>query len=355
METVSVFTEREAYWSMTIEEVAKLAGVSKATVSRVLNNSGYVKEKTREAVERIVKEYHYVPMASAVSLSKQETNVIGMIVPEIDNMFYSDILRGVTEVADENDLSLVVFDTQNNAAKEARAMRTISQQRVKGLLMAPAVDYMTSTLGVELRKQLNALNIPVVIIDRDSENMPWDGVFYENYQSSYQAATEFIKAGHRKLSIITGDLGLKIGRDRLQGYRQSIIDHGLELLDEDIYEGNFLEDRAYELAMQIFARDTMPDAVYCCNNRTSLGFLKAAGKAGIKLGQDIGFIGNDRLTVLEQLGMPISCVYRDNFEQGRMALRMLLTRIENPNSPRNICMIPYSVYLCGTEKKTRTP
>ena len=336
---------------LTIKDVATLAGVSKATVSRVLNNSGYVNDKTREKVERVVKEHHYVPMASAVSLSKQESTAIGVVVPEIDNVFYSDILRGITEVADRHDLSLVFFDTQNSAEKEDRAMRMLSQQRVKGLVLSPAVDYGMSSLGVELRKQLSALHIPVVIVDRDSENMQWDGVFYENYQCSYQAAVELYKAGNRRLGIITGDLRLKIGRDRLDGFRQGAFDCGVPLQPQDIYEGDFLEERAYQIAKRIFETYDRPDAVYCCNNRTSLGFLKAAGEAGIRIGEDIGVIGNDRIQILDQLGIPFSCVYRDNYEMGRVALRMLLERIEDPSRPRNICMIPYSVYLCGSEKK----
>lgn len=336
---------------ITIKDVAELAGVSKATVSRALNNSGYVNDETRKKIEKIVQEQHYVPSASAVSLSKQETSVIGVVIPEIDNMFYGDILHGITEVADQHDLSLVFFDTQNNAEKEERAMRMLSQQRVRGLVLAPAVDYSVSALGEELHKRLNAMKIPVVIVDRDSENMQWDGVFYENYRCSHQAALELYKAGNRRLGIITGDLKLKIGRDRLEGFRQGVLDCGLELRKEDIFEGDFLEQRAYEISKQIFSSDDRPDAIYCCNNRTILGFLKAAGEVGIRPGKDIAVIGNDRIQLLDQLGIPFSCVYRDNYEMGRTALRMLLERIENPDKPRNICIIPYSVHLCGTEKK----
>lgn len=334
---------------ITITDVAKLAGVSKATVSRVLNNSGYVNEETRKRVEQIVKENHYVPSASAINLSKQESTAIGVVVPEIDNLFYGDILHGITEIADQHDLSLVFFDTQNKAEKEARALHTLSQQRVRGLILAPAVDYSLSSLGRELRKQLKALDIPVVIVDRDSENMHWDGVFYESYQSSYRAAQILHKAGHTRMGIITGDLGLKIGRDRLQGFRQGVLDNGLELRDEDIFEGDFLEERAYQLTKKMFLSGDWPTAIYTCNNRTSLGFLKAARECKIRIGKDIAVIGNDRIAMIDQLGIPFSCVYRDNIEMGRLALKMLLERIENPTRPRNICMIPYQVHLCGTE------
>lgn len=327
-----------------------MAGVSKATVSRVLNNSGYVNKATREKVEKVMRDNQYLPSANAVSLSRQETSTIGVVVPEINNMFYGDVLRGITDVADHEELSLMFFDTQDNGEKEARALRTLSQQRVRGLILAPAVDYSNDAMAINLRKQLNALNIPVVIVDRDSENMTWDGVFYENYQSSYQAAVELYKAGNRRLGIITGDLKLKIGRDRLKGFRQGVLDCGLELQGKDVFEGDFLTPRAYELSKAMFRSGDWPEAIYTSNNSTSLGFLKAAHECGIQIGKDIAVIGNDQIGILNMLGIPFSCVYRDNYEMGRVALQMLLERIENPDRPRNICMIPYSVQLLGSER-----
>lgn len=335
---------------ITIKDVAELAGVSKATVSRVLNNSGYVNTATREKVESVMKEHHYLPSANAISLSRQESSTIGVVVPEIDNMFYGDVLHGITEIADKNDLSLMFFDTQDNGEKEARALSTLSKQRVRGLILAPAVDYSIDAMASCLRKQLSELNIPVVIVDRDWENMTWDGVFYENYRSSYQAAIELFKAGNRRLGVITGDLKLKIGRDRFQGFKQGVLDCGLELRAEDVLEGDFLTPRAYELSKAMFKSGDWPEAVYTSNNSTSLGFLKAANECGIRIGKDIAVIGNDNISILDMLGVPFSCVNRDNQEMGRVALQMLLDRIENPDHPRKICMVPYSVQLKGSEK-----
>lgn len=336
---------------ITIKEVAELVGVSKATVSRVINNSGYVNSETRRKVEEVVKKYNYVPSANAVNLSKQETSTIGVVVPEIDNMFYGEIVHGITEVADENGLSLIIFDTQNNEIKELQALQTLSQQRVRGLLLAPAVDYAKREAGDMIRRQLKALNIPVVILDRDSEKMDWDGVFYENYESSYQVARTFSEAGHHRVGIITGDLELKIGRDRLAGFCDGARDFGLQLDERDIMKGNFLTDRAYQLAKEMFLSGDMPDAVYTCNNRTSIGFMKAAFECGIKTGQDIGFMGNDRIAILDSVGLEFSCVYRDTFEMGRTGLRLLLDRIEHPDQPPKVSRISYQVRLVGTEKK----
>lgn len=336
---------------ITIKKVAQLAGVSTATVSRVINNSGYVNGKTRDTVESIMREYHYVPLDSAVNLSKQESSTIGIVIPEIDNVFYSEILHGISEVADENGLSPIIFDTQNNAEKEARALRLISRQRVRGLLLAPAVDYAKTSLGKELKDILTDLQIPVVIVDREADGISWDSVFYQNYESSFAVAEALYHAGGRRMAVITGDLKLKIGRDRLNGFAAGLKLTGLKLRKDDIYEGNFLEPMAYELSRKMLMKRSLPDAVYTCNNRTSLGFLKAAGELGIQVGKDIGLMGNDSLRILDELGIPFSCAYRDTAEMGRIALRLLLKRIDHPDDPREIYRMPFSIALRGSEKK----
>lgn len=125
---------------ITIKDVAELAGVSKATVSRALNNSGYVSPETKKKIDEIIEKYHYLPSASAVNLSKKETTTIGVVVPEIGNLFYADIVQGITRKADELDLSLVLFDTGNNMEREEKAIRVLQQQRVKGIILGPSID-----------------------------------------------------------------------------------------------------------------------------------------------------------------------------------------------------------------------
>ena len=336
---------------VTIKEIAEMAGVSKATVSRVMNNSGYVAAETRVKIESIMKEYDYMPSALAVNLSRQETTTIGVVVPEIGNTFYADILHGITQAADELDLSLVLFDTQDSLERERRAFRVLQQQKVRGIILGPSIDYQGTREGRVLLEMLKKLSVPIVIVDRDFENMPWDAVLYENYQSSYQAALELYKAGNRRMEVITGDMTLKIGRERLDGFLKGVEDCGLTVRAEDIYYGNFTLKRSYELSMELLSGSDLPDAVYTSNNDTSLGFLKAAHEKGIQIGRDIAVIGNDRIAMLDILGIDFSCVYRDTYEMGRMSIRLLQERIDHPRKTRSIYMIPYDVKLKGSEKK----
>lgn len=337
---------------MTISEVAKLAGVSKATVSRVINNSGYVRADTRHRIEEIINQYQYTPAASAVSLSKKETSTIGVIVPEIHNVVYADMLRGITEEADKNDLSVILFDTRNDLKREARALQTLEQHWVRGMIIGPSADYSCSREGLEIHRRLTEMNIPTVILDRDFDNMAWDAVIYENYQSSYAAALELAKAGNRRMGIITGDMDLKIARDRCRGFIDGARFAGIEVQERDIIYGDFTRMRAYELARMMFQRGDYPEAIFTSNNLTSLGLFKAAREFGIEIGRDIAVIGNDFVHEFDYLSIPFSTVRRDNSEMGRRAVQMLIDRLENPDKPRSIAMVPFVTDLQGTEKRS---
>ena len=316
-----------------------------------MNNSGYVSPRTREKIENIVKEYHYTPSASAVNLSRQETNTIGVVVPEIGNVFYADIVHGITEVADQMNLSLVFANTSNSPEQEEKAIRMFHQQRVRGIILGPSVDYANSPEGAMLLEQLKALDVPIVIVDRAFDGMEWDAVLYENFQSSFRAAQELYEAGNKRLAILTGDLSLQIGRDRFNGFIKGAESAGLTILEKDILRGNFRMEQAYQLSMQMLSRGDLPDAIYCCNNQSTLGFLKAANECGIQIGRDIALIGNDRIEVVDLLGIGVSWVCRDNREMGSIAMKMLDERIRDPQKCKTISVVPYYLELNGSEKK----
>lgn len=338
------------YMRLTINDIAEKAKVSKSTVSRVLNNSGYVHQETREKVEKIIKENIYYPSATARSLSKKESNTIGVIIPEADNAFFGEILRGISEIVDENNMTLIFCDTNNNSLKEERALDMINMQGVKGLILTPVNDHDDGEAEKKLKQKLRDLKIPTVILDRGVKNSQWDGVFFENYQSAYSATEILIKEGHKKIGIITGDLKLKIGKDRYKGYLNAMEDYGMEIIDKYIYEGNFSVEKAYELSNEFILSKDLPDAILTCNNRTTLGFIKALKEHNLTLGKDISAIGIDSNEVLDILGYNFSNVARDAVEMGRVAMRRLLERFDNPTKQRVECIMPFKIYLKGSEK-----
>lgn len=336
---------------LTIKEVAELAGVSKSTVSRVLNSNDYVSSETRQKIEKIIREHQYKPSAAAVSLSKQESSTIGVVIPEIDNTFFGEVLKGITEIADEKDFSLICCDTQNSGEKELRALGTLEQQRVRGVIITPAMGYVSLEAVEKIKAALSKLNVPVVVVDRDFDYSQWDTVYFQNYESGYIATENLIKAGNRRIGVILGDMQLKIGRERYRGFKDAMIAHNMEILNKDVLKGDFTVDTAYRLTKQMIASGDLPDAMVTTNNLTSIGFIKAMVERGMAIGKDIAVIGIDHIPMLDVLGYHFSYVSRDTEEMGRMAMELLLQRMEKPNSQRNIWVVPCKLELKGSEMK----
>ena len=260
---------------ITITDIAALAGVSKSTVSRVLTGTGYVNGETREKIEEIIKEYGYQPSESARSLSKKTTNTIGVVVPEIDNSFYSEVLNGISQVVDENNYNIIYFNTNNSITKEEKALQMLKAQRVRGVILAAAVDYSEPEATAKLKLLLEKINAPVVLLDREIDGINLDKVVYDNFGSAFAATEALIKAGNQTIGIITGDLNLKHARGRYEGYLQAMNQYQIPIVEKYIMHGDFMTETAYSLARKMYEQGDIPDGIVCCNNRTTLGFLRA--------------------------------------------------------------------------------
>ena len=280
---------------ITITDIAALSGVSKSTVSRVLTETGYVNDETREKIEAIIQEYGYQPSESARSLSKKITNTIGVVVPEIDNSFYSEVLNGIGQIVDQNNYNIIYFNTNNTITKEEKALQMLKAQRVRGVILAPAVDYSEPEATEKLKLLLEKINAPVVLLDREIDGINLDKVVYDNFGSAFAATEALIKAGNRTIGIITGDLNLKHARGRYEGYLQAMKQYQIPIIEKYIMHGDFMVEKAYALAREMYERGDIPDGIVACNNRTTLGFLRATRERNMKLGRESPLWG---LTIL---------------------------------------------------------
>lgn len=335
---------------VTIKDIATEAGVSKSTVSRVLNKSEFVSEDARRRVQEVIEKYDYQPSESARALCQRTTKMIGIIFPRIHNDFYGEVMQGITQVADERQMSLIFCNTDDDAEKEERAIRLLKGQRVRGVILALAKDNPDQCLRTRLLKQIQELNAPVVFLDR---KMPdWDdSVLYDNFGAAYRATEELIKAGNRRIGVITGDMNLVIGKERFEGYLQAMRDHRVEVMERYIYYGNFMMDRAYELSCAMYDSGDYPDAVMTSNNDTTLGFLRATRMRSMKLGREIAMVGIDHITVLDTIGYQYSHIGRDSVGTGRKAMELLSRKIFEPEWKAQTIIMPYTVNMMGTERK----
>lgn len=247
-------------------------------------------------------------------------------------------------------MTLIFCDTDNNTEKQEKALNMLKGQRVKGLILTPVNDYSDDKSAIRLRKQLDSLGVPIVILDRPVEYSHWDGVFFENYASVYAATEVLIKAGHKDIGIITGDLNIKIGRERYRGFIEAMNNYKIPIKEEFILKGDFSQETAYDLMKKSISKSIIPDAIVTSNNLTTLGFLRALKEFDIKLGKDIAAIGIDRIQTLELLDFEFSYVGRDTIEMGRTAMYKLLDRFRNHDKETGTTIIPFNVVLKGSER-----
>ncbi len=335
--------------NITIKMIADRAGVAKSTVSRVLNNNGYVSGETRKRVEAVIRELKYSPSAVARNLSRKETTAIGVIIPEADNSFFSGVLRGISQVADERGFSLIYCDTCNDPVRELRALDMLRGQRVVGLIMTPASEYSSQESAARLRRALKGMGAPAVLLDRTVENSQWDGVYFDNYNGAYLATQALIDAGHKKIGTIIGKQDLLLGRERLRGFREAMADNGLTPDAKYIYEGDFTSGKAYHITRQFIEAGDWPEAIFLSNNLTAIGFFKAIFEAGLTICRDICCIGFDYVEMLDYL-IGYSYVERDTENMGRTAAEILIERINRNIIPRREFVIPARLVLNGSER-----
>lgn len=335
---------------VTISDIAKYSGVSVSTVSRVINEDPKVAENTREKVLNIINEYNYSPNIFAKSLSKNESNTIGIIIPDITNPFFGDIIKGVSEVVDRHNLNMTLYNTDEDTEKEKRHLKTIKAQRLKGLIMTPTSD-LNDTEYLELVKQLE---IPIVLLDRDIKELNLDGVFIDNYGSALEATEMLINNGHERIALISGPENSKPGRDRKKGYIDALKNVSLGIDEKIIIEGDFKFNSGYEAAKNIIAMEKKPSAIFCVNNMMTLGCMKALNESNYEVPNDISLMGFDEIDIFNIFETNISTIKRPTLEMGRIAMELLIKKFikKDKDSPEKI-ILKTEIILKGSELKIR--
>lgn len=335
---------------MNIKDIANATGVSSATVSRVINNSGYVKEETRDKVLKVINEKNYIPSAIARSLSIQDTSSIGVIIPDIENPFFSSVIRGISDVAEKNNYNILFFGTNETQSIEHSFLKTVQSQRLKGVIITPISEYDMETRDYLIR--LKESGIPVVLVDRNIKNADFDGVFIDNVQSTYEGVESLIKAGHTKIAIITGPETSKPGKERLLGYKKAMEAYQLEIPTQYIAEGDFKVAKAYSRTEELLSLSVPPTALFTSNNLTTLGCLKYLTETKLQIGKDVSVLGFDDIETLKMIDFKLSVIDRDAKLQGQEAMNILIHRLKNPNQQAESkrIILPHSVILRGSEK-----
>lgn len=334
--------------SITISNIAKEAGVSLATVSRVLNDSGYVKDETRKKVIKVINKYNYTPSAIARSLSKSVTNTIGVIVPDITNPFFGEIIKGISEIAEINNLNIILCDADEDVTKELKAIKTLREQRIRGLIISPTS--VENDLNSDYLQALNKLGTPVILVDGHLKYSNFNGVFVDNIKGSYDAVEALIAAGHKDIAIITGRMNSKPAQDRLLGYEKALIMNNIGINNDLIFYGDYSIDSGYNMTKKILSMPNRPSAIFSSSNFMTLGCLKALNEYRLSIPKDMAIISFDKIDFIEIFDINISYVNGPSRELGKLGMSLLIDSINKDSSKEinNITLTPM-LELKGSE------
>ena len=307
-----------------IQDVAKLAGVSISTVSRVLNGTAHVNPDVELRVHEAIQKLQYQPNRAARALRANYSRIIGLLITDIQNPFFTALIRGVEDVAQSKGYSVILCNSDESAHKEQQYIEVLCAEHVAGSIVVPTREQ------VQILKPFQEQNIPVVLVDRTIKKSGCDAILVNNRLGAYEAVTHLIENGYRRIGIVCGPLKTTTGRERFAGYRQALQDAGYapDPLLERI--GSFKEESGEKLTNELLELEEPIDALFICNNLMTLGALNAIQKREIRIPDNIAVVGFDEMPWATLSSISLTTVTQPVYDLGSTAALRLFQRLENP-------------------------
>jgi len=323
---------------VTIKDIAREAEVSVAAVSLVLNQKECrIAEETKKRIIGIAKKYNYTVNHQARSLVTKKSHVIGLIIPDIENIFFSALSKRVEEYCREKEYALMIVNSDDNPQKDIELLHLLFSRGVDGILYTPSMgsdeDYK------KIKKYLKKFPIPYVMVDRHLDGLACNKVYIDNMDGSLQAVSMLVKSGHTKIGCIGNAVLTSITNSRVNGYREAMKQFNLPVDEEYIYDGKYKVLGGYNAGKEIVKSDLT--AVYICNDMMTLGFLKYLSECGKSVPEDYSIVSYDNTLQNLVVSPHLTTIDQDLGKLARNACRLLFKNIQNENvEPEVICLYP---------------
>lgn len=333
---------------LTIDDIARLADVSRTTVSRVLNNKPDVDPATRDRILQIMEEHHYVPSTAAAGLAAGRSRLIGMLIPDWSWPLISELIPGIVEAVKQTPYELVLYSIDDEDIERDRSEvinRLLASQLAAGLLAIFRAH--TSQYLTKLYKQ----GFPVVIIDDQQEQVtPW--VSADNEPGAYTATRHLIDLGHTRIAHIQGPPEYLVSHDRYNGYRRALVEAGITPDPALLLTGDFLPPSGRECARKLFALppEQRPTAIFASTDQMAYGVLAAAEEFGLSIPQDVALVGFDDDTPSAHTLPALTTIRQPYFEMGRRGIELLLSMLDDAEPPAYVK--GFSTRLADKEQST---
>lgn len=308
--------------TVTIRDVAELAGVSITTVSHVINGTRFVSDELSQRVLRAMDRLGYKPNLLARGLRSGQTKTIGLVVPDMSNLFFAEASRAIEDIAFHNRYSLIICNSDDNPEKQKSYFDVLVTKQVDGII------FISTSGSDDFYERVLSLKIPIVFADREIPEVNVDTVMIDNEYGGYSATQYLIGLGHRRIACITGPSALTPSAGRVAGYRHAMEEAGLAVQPEWIVNGDFRFQSGEAAMQQLLDLDPQPEAVFVSNDMMAFGAIRAARSRGLQLPRDISIVGFDDITLAQASSPALTTVSQPIQEMAEKITELLFLHIQ---------------------------
>lgn len=313
--------------AVTIKDIAKALGLSTSTVSRALRDSYEISPETKKLVLEYAEKNNYHPNPIALSLKERRSRTIGVVVCEIANSYFSQVINGIESIARQNGYNVIISQSRESAETESLILQYLTSRSVDGLIISVSSE----TTDFSFLKELHDRGMPIVFFDRIVDEIATHKVIADNFKGAYDATSHLISCGFKRIATLCNTTQLSIGKERLAGYQAALRDNGLDIVPELIRyceHGGMLAEEMDEAIDDLLKQDPVPDAIFSAADKLTSGCLRALKARGLSVPGDIGLVGFFNSELAELLSPSLSVVKQPAFEMGEESTRLLLELIE---------------------------
>ncbi len=323
----------------TIQDVSRIAGVSTATVSRVLADYEAVSEETRQRVIEAIRSLNYQPNRNARNLRKNTASKIGVIISDIQNPFFGNVVRGIEKITIKDDYTLILGNSDEDPEHERKLIAMLLEEGVAGIILVP------TNSDAESYRPLFGSGTPFVVIDRQLPIPNLDMVLVNGAAGAGMAVEHLVSLGHGKIGYVGGLKHLSVMHEREQGYLFALQKHNLPLVTDYLRQGNNRQDGGRTAVCELLSLPEPPTAILIANNLMTLGGLQAIHESGLEIPEQVSLVGFDDMDWAPSLRPPLTVVAQPAYEMGETAATILLDRIRDPEQPHQIVVLDTSLIV----------
>ncbi|MBY0124126.1 catabolite control protein A [Bacillus sp. S/N-304-OC-R1] len=324
--------------NVTIYDVAREANVSMATVSRVVNGNPNVKPATRKKVSEVIERLGYRPNAVARGLASKKTTTVGVIIPDISNIFFAELARGIEDIATMYKYNIILSNSDQNLDKELHLINTMLGKQVDGIV------FMGGNITEELVQEFEKSPVPIVLAGsiEETERIPSVNINYE--QATYDAITNFIDKGHKEVAIVLGPKHDPInGVKKLEGYKRALADKGLLFKEDLVAEGDYTYDSGIEAFEKLLEAEPKPTAIFSSSDEMALGIVHGAEDRGYHIPEDFEVISSDNTKLSLMVRPQLTTIVQPLYDIGAVAMRLLTKYMNKEEVSDHIIVLPHRI------------